>query len=90
MSNGLIDSHEFTADIKSWLSIICARIFPYTHDKKVTLDRALIITAIIDGIEVNVGRLIVDQMAELAQGRVKSIVLLSLVTHICYYVWVVK
>ncbi|KAH0773538.1 hypothetical protein KY290_010675 [Solanum tuberosum] len=73
-----------------WLSIFCAQIIPSTHDTKVTLARIVCIASIMDGIGINTGRLIMDQIVELAQGRAKCIIFTSHITRLCYDGGVVK
>ncbi|KAH0743165.1 hypothetical protein KY290_031158 [Solanum tuberosum] len=50
--NILIDSHNFTIKIKSWLSIVCVRIILSTHDTIVISARVVLIVAIMDGMEI--------------------------------------
>lgn len=90
VSNRGIDSNDFTAEVKSCLSIICAQIIPSTHDTKVTLYRSFVIAFIMDGLEVNMGRLIVNHICELTKGRDKSILFPSLITQLFYNSRVVK
>ncbi|KAH0706010.1 hypothetical protein KY285_010543 [Solanum tuberosum] len=85
-----IDSSKFTTYIKSWLSIICARIVPYTHETEVMLERVVLVVASMDSIEVDFGRLIVDWIDEFTQGKEKSIIFSSLITMLCYDVVEVK
>ncbi|KAH0709235.1 hypothetical protein KY284_010662 [Solanum tuberosum] len=85
-----IDSSKFTIDIKSWLSIICARIVPSTHETEVMLERVVLVVASMDSIEVDFGRLIVDWIDEFAQGKEKSIIFSSLITMLYYNVVEVK
>lgn len=49
-----VHSHDFTVEAKCWLSIICAKVIPSTHDTEVTLGRALVTIALLDGLQVNI------------------------------------
>lgn len=48
------------------------------------MDHALVIAAILDGLLVSVGKIIVDQIVEVAQERAKSLVYPSLISRLCY------
>lgn len=62
-----VDSNEFSMEAKYCISIKCARVIPSTHDIKMTLDCAHIVVALSDGFQVNIGQLLMDQIAEEAQ-----------------------
>lgn len=79
-----IDSREFIMEARCWVSIIYTWVIPSTHDTEVTFDHALIMAAILYGLQVNVGQIIVDQIAEMAQWRAKSLVYPSLISRLCY------
>ena len=72
-SNLRMDSSEFTAEAKTWLSIICSRIIPSKKESDVSVDWAVIICAIMEGLDINVGELILQQILEVVTGNQKSI-----------------
>ncbi|KAH0725646.1 hypothetical protein KY284_001511 [Solanum tuberosum] len=68
-----------------------SEVFKFTFVQlTVTLDRAVLIAAIMDDMGIDVGRLIVDQIFELTPGRAKSIIFPSLITRFFYEAGVVK
>jgi len=54
-NNHWIDSSEFTDKAKTWLSIIYSRVIPLRNEINLSLDRALLICDIMEGIPINVG-----------------------------------
>ncbi|KAH0730469.1 hypothetical protein KY289_001657 [Solanum tuberosum] len=59
-------------------------------EELIHMNRAVLIAAIMDDMGIDVGRLIVDQIFELAPGRAKSIIFPSLITRFFYEAGVVK
>lgn len=63
-SNYRIDSFKFTAETKTWLSIICSYVIPLKNKTDMSLDKAMIIYVFMEGLEVNIGGLILQQIFE--------------------------
>ena len=55
---------DFTAEAKMWLYIIASRVSPCGNVSDFTYTRALIIACILDGILVNVGYYIIQELKE--------------------------
>ena len=67
-----IDSSEFTAEAKTWLDIVTSRVLPSKHDSEVPLERDKVICAVMEGLPVDVGRLIMQELREVVLERTKS------------------
>ena len=78
-----IDSAEFTAEAKTWLDIVTSRVLPSKHDSEVPLERAKLICAVMEGLPVDVGRLIMQEIREVVLERTKSLFFPSLITYVC-------
>lgn len=72
-SNQRIESSEFTAEDKTWLSIICSWVIPSRNETDVSLDKATLVCAIMEGLEINVNEIIVLQIQEVVIEVTKSI-----------------
>lgn len=72
-SNLRMDSSEFIAEAKMWLSIIYSRIILSKNDSDVSIDRVMMMCAIMEGFDINVGELIVQQVSEVVVGGTKSL-----------------
>ncbi|XP_060179545.1 uncharacterized protein LOC132609529 isoform X2 [Lycium barbarum] len=89
-NNLKIESSEFTAEARTWLSILCARVLPSKNETEVTLERARIICAVMDGLPVDVGQFIVQEIHEVVMERTKSLFFPSLITYLCQQDGVIK
>nr|XP_016458816.1 PREDICTED: uncharacterized protein LOC107782444 [Nicotiana tabacum] len=85
-----VDFSEFTAEAKTWLSIICARILPSKHESEVMHEKALMITAIMDDLPVNMGHHMVSEIEKACNGRCKSLYFPLLITQFYYDTRVLK
>lgn len=70
-----VESYEFTVEAKTWISIICARVTP---------EKTKVTCTIMDVIPVNVGKIDIDEIIEVAAERIKSLFFPSLITDQCY------
>ncbi|XP_060179362.1 uncharacterized protein LOC132609404 [Lycium barbarum] len=78
-----IDSAEFTAEAKTWLDIVTSRVLPSKHDSEVPIERDKLICAVMEGLPVDVGRLIMQEIREVVLERTKSLFFPSLITYLC-------
>lgn len=67
----VVESSEFTVEAKTWLSIIGARIMSSRHESEVTPDKALMIAAIMNDLQVNVDQHRVSQIEEACNGGLR-------------------
>lgn len=45
-------------EIKGWLTFVCSRLDPSTHDHTIPIDRAILVASIMAGFPLNVGNII--------------------------------
>ncbi|KAH0705934.1 hypothetical protein KY285_010455 [Solanum tuberosum] len=62
--NHQINFLEFTTVAKTWISIICSRMIPSSNETDVSLYMTLLICAIMEGIHISFGRIIMQHNQE--------------------------
>lgn len=68
---------------RAWNSFICANLLPTTHTHEVTVERAILLWAILNGHYIDVGYLVNQSMLRFLRGSTGAVPYGSLVTRLC-------
>lgn len=74
---------DFTVEDKMWLKIICSRVSPLSNVFDVLLLQGRMISCLFEGIPINVGHYIMNDLKEYLYQDISTLMFPFLITKLC-------